>query len=521
MAENGNQDPSSTPKADIHIIEFGSNFDVYNLVDMQKIVEEGTAPTRIFDRSDFGGDIERVTLDLHPVITSDRERAPWFNLGIQLDRTKDQRDHLPTIMGKFETKFSTRKYVAEQSTFPNTQRISTKNGLKLIAHYDKPSAKVNISNNIGYSDNVADAPKTLSVSAAAISSFSLEAQLAELGLIMIDAIDFASSDKFNNRRLRRTYNIGDRLKPLSTPAQAKAIGSAAITNTRTTEKVTVPDRMPEVGEFSVETDVTLDSIGGYEDVKAVLKDIALAFKNAETMAKWGAKKPQAVMFYGEPGTGKTMFAQALAHEIGGDFWKIDGTDINDMWHGNSEKALKDIFVRAKAVTKPTVMFLDEFDAIIGTVDQPGPGGGGAARNAVAGVFKQQMNDLAAANSNILVVAATNRIDSIDPALIRSERFDHKIYVPMPNEAARQDIISIKIGKKMLLESGDFKIFGDDIKVDKLASATDGMSGSDIESFINQILFARAMQEARGNTVEPISQEDILASIASFRRGKTD
>lgn len=268
----------------------------------------------------------------------------------------------------------------------------------------------------------------------------------------------------------------------------------------------------------IDTKLSLDDVGGLEQVKKTLRDIATSFQYPEVMEKWGAKRPQGVLMYGEPGTGKTMLAKALASEIGAKMWVIQSTDIYDMWLGNSEIRIKDIFNRARQYKDRLLIFFDEFDSIVGITEGPDPGGAGSARNGVAGIFKQEMNTLAVDNPNVLVVAATNKLDRIDPALRRSGRFDHTVYIPMPDIEARQQILANIVARLMLQrETKKFKVFQDNLSINELADKTDEMSGADITELFRRIALSRAIQEARtGKQQPPISQEEIEQEIRGFR-----
>ena len=266
------------------------------------------------------------------------------------------------------------------------------------------------------------------------------------------------------------------------------------------------------------SELSLDDIGGLEQVKKTLRDIATSFRHHEIMEKWGAKRPQGVLMYGEPGTGKTMLAKALAIEMDAEIWTIQSTDIYEKWLGDSESHMKDIFDRARQHKGRLLIFFDEFDSIVGTTEDPHPGGADNARNAVAGIFKQEMNTFGKDNPNVLIVAATNKLDRIDPALRRSGRFDHTIYVPMPDLGARQQILASMVTESMLRqETGSFKMFKDDLNIIDLAGKTDGMSGADIAEVFRRLGLSRAMQEARtGETQPPISQEEIEQEIRGLK-----
>jgi len=259
--------------------------------------------------------------------------------------------------------------------------------------------------------------------------------------------------------------------------------------------------------------VTLDMVGGLADVVAELRQIAVSFRHPEAMARWGARRPQGILMYGPPGTGKTMLSRALANEIGADFREIRTPEILDKWLGGSERNIKQIFRDARRYRVPTLMLFDEFDSII---SYAGAGGDAASQaiNAVAGIFKQEMNDLIEGNPNVLVVATTNFPHRVDDSLIRSGRFDVKISVPRPDDASRAEIFRKMIrGLIAAHEAPGFRMFADDLDLAALARASAGMTGADIKEVLRRVQLSKAMQDARtGGAVEPISQQELLASV---------
>jgi transitional endoplasmic reticulum ATPase len=262
--------------------------------------------------------------------------------------------------------------------------------------------------------------------------------------------------------------------------------------------------------------VTLDQVGGLVDVVAELRQIAVSFRHPEAMARWGARRPQGILMYGPPGTGKTMLAQALANEIGAAFKEIRTPEILDKWLGGSERNIKRIFREARRYREPTVMLFDEFDSII---SYAGAGGDAASQaiNAVAGIFKQEMNSLIEDNPQVIVVATTNFPHRVDESLIRSGRFDIKIAVPRPDDASRAEIF-----RKMIAQlAGDhdapgFRMFAADLDPAELAALSPGMTGADIKEVLRRVQLAKAMQEARtGTPVPPITQDELRRSIADL------
>ncbi|MFI7603074.1 ATP-binding protein [Actinoplanes sp. NPDC049681] len=271
------------------------------------------------------------------------------------------------------------------------------------------------------------------------------------------------------------------------------------------------ESIPRVATTTQE--VTLDQVGGLADVVAELRQIAVSFRHPEAMARWGARRPQGILMYGPPGTGKTMLSRALANEIGADFREVRTPEILDKWLGGSERNIKQIFRDARRYRVPTLILFDEFDSII---SYAGAGGDAASQaiNAVAGIFKQEMNDLIEANPNVIVVATTNFPHRVDDSLIRSGRFDVKISVPKPDDTSRAEIFRKMIAQLAAAhEEPGFTMFADDLDLGELGRLSHGMTGADIKEALRRVQLAKAMQDARtAGMVEPISQADLTASI---------
>jgi transitional endoplasmic reticulum ATPase len=264
--------------------------------------------------------------------------------------------------------------------------------------------------------------------------------------------------------------------------------------------------------------VTLDHVGGLTDVVDQLREVALSFRHPSVMDRWGARRPQGILMYGPPGTGKTMLAQALATEIGGTLREIRTPEILDKYIGESERNIKQIFQDARLATEPTVLFFDEFDSII-SYTGAGFDAAGQVFNGVAGIFKQEMNTLIEENPNVIVVATTNFPGRVDQSLIRSGRFDVKMEVPVPDRAARADILT-KIIRGLIRrhEVSGFRMFEHDVDVAELAELTDGMTGADFKEVLRRTQLAKAMAEIRGRASTPIAQDDLKRGIADLRRG---
>jgi AAA+ superfamily predicted ATPase len=287
--------------------------------------------------------------------------------------------------------------------------------------------------------------------------------------------------------------------------------------TGTTGSVTVSPALVDNRLEASSDRVRLDDVGGLDEVVAQVRDVAVSFRHPGVMARWGATRPQGILLYGPPGTGKTMLANALANEIGGQLREIRTPEILDKWVGNSEKNIQRIFAEARRLREPTVLLFDEFDSII-SYTGVALDAAGQMINAVAGIFKQEMNTLIEANPNVIVVATTNFPDRVDASLVRSGRFDLKLAVPLPGRQARADILAKLIrGLIARHEVGGFRMFADDVDVDELAAAATGLTGADFKEALRRAQLDKAMHEARsGVPAGPITQADLLASITRVR-----
>ncbi len=534
----------------LHKVEWRGS--VANIFDSTAIQSAPETEALIYDRSDFQSPLERVQITTQS-INVDGESATAFTAKIRLDRARDDylqgRGSSNSLLSPFlkrnigDAEFipfdnKDKDLIIKPTAFSSVHSISHPGGTKVLVWIDGKNKQIIVSNNLTLSHNNDAGEEILRVEVTPPIDGTVDKSEALDGFLkaFMRTMDYTAGltqSSYNpaSTHLNRTYPIGKEVseaRPAAKPASIgrHAVSGAATSTERGGDKSTRQNRgvkapsnavedLPEVEVVTPE--LSLDEIGGLEQVKKSLRDIAISFQHPEVMEKWGAKRPQGVLLYGEPGTGKTMLARALANEIGAEMWALQSTDIYDAWLGKSEQSIKKIFDHARSHKGRLIIFFDEFDSIVGTADTP-TSGGDRARNAVAGIFKQEMNTLAQDNPNVLIVAATNNLDGIDPALVRSGRFDHKVYVPMPDEDARQQIVSTVVANSILRqETEDFRVFGDDLNVVKLATETDGMSGADITEIFRRLGLTRAMQEARtGQQQEPIKQDEIIQEIRKFR-----
>lgn len=229
-------------------------------------------------------------------------------------------------------------------------------------------------------------------------------------------------------------------------------------------------------------DVKWDDIGGLADVKQELQEaVEWPLKYQELFLHSDATPPKGILLYGPPGTGKTLMAKAAAHESEANFISIKGPELLSKWVGESEKGVREVFRKARQAA-PCIVFFDEIDAIA-----PNRGGMGSDSHVTERVISQLLTELDGLEvlSNVIIIAATNRPDIIDAALLRPGRFDRLLYVPPPDKESRIQIFKIHTSKKPL---------ADDVKIETLAAHTEGYTGADIAALAS----AAVMLALRGH-----------------------
>ncbi len=227
--------------------------------------------------------------------------------------------------------------------------------------------------------------------------------------------------------------------------------------------------------------VRFTDVAGAEEEKEELKEVVDFLKNPKKFSELGARIPKGVLLVGPPGTGKTLFAKAVAGEAGVPFFSISGSDFVEMFVGVGASRVRDLFDNAKK-SMPCIIFIDEIDAV-GRQRGTGMGGGHDEREQTLNQLLVQMDGFET-NGGIVVMAATNRADILDPALLRPGRFDRQIYVNVPDVRGREAILKVHARNKPLAPDVNFKT---------VARMTSGFSGADIENLLNEaaILAARA------------------------------
>jgi len=259
-----------------------------------------------------------------------------------------------------------------------------------------------------------------------------------------------------------------------------------------------PTAMREV--YIESPNIPWDAVGGLEGVKDNLREaVEWPLKNPERFTRLGINPPKGILLHGPPGCGKTLLARVVATESEANFISVRGPEIFSKWVGESEKAIREIFRKAR-MAAPSIIFFDEFDALV-------PSRGSAADSRVTErVISQLLTEIDGLLSlqNVVVLAATNRPDIIDPAVLRPGRFDRRVYVPPPDEEARLKILRIKTEKMPLDET---------VNLETLARRMDGYSGADIDSVVREAGLSALRRNTESNAVSLNDFEVAIDEIA--------
>lgn len=216
----------------------------------------------------------------------------------------------------------------------------------------------------------------------------------------------------------------------------------------------------------------LSDIAGVNEAKKEVSEVIDYLKNPESFERLGAKPPKGVIIYGPPGTGKTMMARAIAGEAGVSFISVAGSAFDEVYVGKGAARVRELFKLARE-HKPCIIFIDEIDALAKARDRSGESGNDQTVNQ----FLSELDNIdPELNKGIIVLGATNRLDSIDPAVLRPGRFDRKVYFRLPNLKEREEILGLLVTK--------IKV-GSDVRLEKLAQITTGFSGADLANLVNE------------------------------------
>ena len=258
---------------------------------------------------------------------------------------------------------------------------------------------------------------------------------------------------------------------------------------------------------STQNPVTFKDVAGLQEEKEELEEIVDFLKNPVKYTELGARIPKGVILTGPPGTGKTLLAKAVAGEAGVPFFSISGSDFVEMFVGVGASRVRDLFEEAKK-NAPCIVFIDEIDAVArrrGT----GMGGGHDEREQTLNQMLVEMDGFGI-NEGIIVMAATNRIDILDPAILRPGRFDRKVVVGRPDVQGRLEILNVHAAKKPL---------GDDVDLESLARTTAGFTGADLENLLNEAAINAAKRKEKYITNADVNYAFVKVGIGVEKRSK--
>ncbi|MBR3153994.1 MAG: ATP-dependent zinc metalloprotease FtsH [Lachnospiraceae bacterium] len=256
-----------------------------------------------------------------------------------------------------------------------------------------------------------------------------------------------------------------------------------------------------------EQSVTFDDVAGLEEEKQDLEELVDFLRDPAKYTALGARIPKGVLLVGPPGTGKTLIAKAVAGEAGVPFFSISGSDFVEMFVGVGASRVRDLFTDAKN-NHPCIVFIDEIDAVARRRGA-GLGGGHDEREQTLNQLLVEMDGFGA-NEGIIVLAATNRVDILDPAILRPGRFDRKVAVGMPDVRGRREILAVHAKNKPL---------SDDVDLDQIAQTTAGFSGADLENLLNEAAIYAAGSGRPYIIQNDIRQAYIKVGIGAEKRSK--
>ena len=347
--------------------------------------------------------------------------------------------------------------------------------------------------------------ETVRVSAAGTPVVAERVALAPVGPIEADpeVIVAAAREAVRDRPVAagqtvRVERVGGTVRVRSTdPGGTVRVGESTTVTVNTEAATATETNDPEPAPG-----VTYESIGGLDDELDLVREmVELPLSEPELFARVGVDPPRGVLLYGPPGTGKTLIARAVANEVDAAFFTISGPEIVSKYKGESEERLRETFADAKAAA-PAVIFFDEIDSIASERDDEAD-----VENRVVGQLLSLMDGLDE-RGEVVVIGATNRVDSLDPALRRGGRFDREIEIGAPNEGGRREILAVHTRGIPL---------GDDVNLDAVAARTHGFVGADLESLVKEAGMT-ALRRARGEGT-PVAEihvehQDVERALAS-------
>ena len=254
-----------------------------------------------------------------------------------------------------------------------------------------------------------------------------------------------------------------------------------------------------------ENKVTFDNVAGCDEEKAELEELVHFLKAPQKFTDLGARIPKGVLLVGPPGTGKTLLAKAVAGEAGVPFFSISGSDFVEMFVGVGASRVRDLFEQAKK-NSPSIVFIDEIDAV-GRRRGAGLGGGHDEREQTLNQLLVEMDGFGI-NESVIIIAATNRADILDPALLRPGRFDRQVYVGRPDVKGREAILRVHSKGKPMAPEVDLKV---------IAQTTAGFTGADLANLLNEAALLTARDNKKQIDMEEIQKALIKIGVGTEKK----
>ena len=252
---------------------------------------------------------------------------------------------------------------------------------------------------------------------------------------------------------------------------------------------------------------TFKDVAGADEEKAELEEIVDFLRSPEQFSELGARIPKGVLLVGPPGTGKTLLARAVAGEAGVPFFSISGSDFVEMYVGVGASRVRDLFEQAKK-NSPSILFIDEIDAV-GRHRGAGMGGGHDERDQTLNQLLIEMDGFGA-NEGVIIIAATNRPDILDPALLRPGRFDRQLTVNYPDAKGREEILKVHARNKPLAP---------DVELSVIANSTAGFTGADLENLLNEAALLAARRKKKAITMSEIEEATMKCVVGTEKKSK--
>lgn len=524
---HNNEAPSQTPQPDAEVGHHNSRIKVYNLARITD--SDPDQQLRVYTEGRLPGEMQQASLVTQTSRTEEGDTALTMTFRLQLDNMTPGSDTLVKLQNHMLASKQNYHYRVDRAYYNNVLSIRTNCGLGLLARFDSEFGQLTISNNMRLQ---VEGEKEVGITPTALDydSMRAEVQLLEMGRVMADVLTYEPSDPTVHRGWPENGKgcsliIGKNIHALPSLSQRAALGKSATAGAGKPETVSRAE-ITTIEESDLDSEVRLSDIGGHREIKRTFENIALLRKHPEIAAKNKLRVPRSVLLYGEPGTGKTMLASALATELGAVVRRIQGDEIYGKYVGDSERNIQRIFHELNAAKVPTLGLWDEFDASM-SIPNRVDSGADQIRNSVAGIFKQQMELL---GPNVFMVMITNDLDKVPLALRRDGRIDHQLHVQMPDQAARLDIMWTILSKHLTVDVADNNssennmepvlsslLFDGSIDWDAVARRTDGMSGAGIDGVFRRLLEEKTLEEIRTGHVVSVTQADFMRTIAAMQR----